>query len=129
MKQFIQLLVCAMLYASCSNSQSYTDLNSTLSTSSTNHQSNPSTSKEKSMNQPSDLIKLVQREVVDREGTGLAASTFLIPADWTVNDRLYWEYNDPTWPIRVKATMHNADNTMSIQIFPDVRAVYATGPT
>ena len=47
-----------------------------------------------------DLIKLVQRQVVDREGTVLAASTYLIHSDWTVNDRLFWVYQDATWPFR-----------------------------
>lgn len=112
-----------MLFTSCSNSQVDADLNQSIST------SMHSTSNEKTMHKPSDLIKLVQRQVLDREGTGLVASTYLIPADWTVNDRLFWVYQDPTLPFRVQATMYNADNTMGIQIFPDVRAVYSTGPT
>ncbi|MBK9106482.1 MAG: hypothetical protein IPL92_18450 [Saprospiraceae bacterium] len=78
---------------------------------------------------PTDLIKLTQRQVIDKEGTGLVASTYLIPPDWSVQDRLYWEYGDATLPIRFKATMQNSDATMGIQIFPDVRAVWSRGPS
>lgn len=78
---------------------------------------------------PKDLIKLTQRQVIDKEGTGLVASTYLIPPDWSVADRLYWEYSDATLPIRFKAEMKSKDASMGIQIFPDVRAVWSSGPS
>jgi hypothetical protein len=74
------------------------------------------------------VMKLVQHQVVDREGTGLVASTYLLPADWKVEDRLYWEYRDPTVPIRFQSTLSSADGKLGIQIFPDVRASWNTGP-
>lgn len=78
--------------------------------------------------QPTEVIKLVKREVIDREGTNLVASTYLLPADWTVQDRLYWEYNDATLPIRFQAKMQNPDGSLGLQIFPDIRAVWSSGP-
>lgn len=79
--------------------------------------------------QPKDILKLTQRQVMDKEGTGLVASTYLLPSDWTVQDRLYWEYNDATLPIRFKASMRSSDAQMGLQIFPDVRAVWSSGPS
>lgn len=78
--------------------------------------------------EPAD-IQLVKRQVIDKEGTGLVASTYLIPSDWTVQDRLYWEYNDATLPIRFMATMQSRDTEMGIQIFPDIRSVWSSGPS
>lgn len=81
------------------------------------------------VSQPKDILKLVQRQVVDKEGTGLVASTYLLPSDWTVQDRLYWEYSDATLPVRFKAILQSANGDMGIQIFPDVRAVWSSGPS
>src|SRR5688500_3259862 len=67
---------------------------------------------------PPEVLKLVKHELVDKEGTGLVASTYLLPEGWTSQDRLYWEYNDPTVPIRLKGLMQSPDGNMSIQIFP-----------
>jgi len=75
------------------------------------------------------MIKLIRHEVVDKEGTGLVASTYLLPSDWTEQDRLYWEYNDATLPIRFKGIMQSASGDMAIQVFPDVRAVWSSGPS
>ena len=81
------------------------------------------------VHQPTDILKLVQRQVIDKEGTGLVASTYLLPSDWTVQDRLYLEYGDATVPVRFKATMQSGNGDMGIQIFPDVRAVWSSGPS
>lgn len=78
---------------------------------------------------PPDVIKLVRREIIDKEGTQMVASTYLLPADWTVEDRLYWEYNDATVPVRLAAKMQSADGSMAIQIFPDIRSSWNTGPS
>lgn len=74
------------------------------------------------------VLKLVKHQVMDNEGTGMVASTYLLPEDWTVQDKLFWEYRDPTVPIRFQSLMQNADGTMRIQIYPDVRASWYTGP-
>ncbi len=75
------------------------------------------------------ILKLVKHQVMDIEGTGMVASTYLLPADWTVQDKLYWEYRDPTVPIRFQSLMQNSDGSMHIQIYPDVRASWYTGPS
>jgi hypothetical protein len=73
------------------------------------------------------LLKLVKHDVVDHEG--LIPSTYLLPENWTVQDKLYWEYRDPTVPIRYKSTLQNGDKTMIIQSYPDTRASWYTGPS
>ncbi|MEP6794898.1 MAG: hypothetical protein ABJB16_11265 [Saprospiraceae bacterium] len=78
--------------------------------------------------QKSNIIRLVKHQVMDTEGTAMVASTYLLPTDWTVQDKLYWEYRDPTVPIRFQSMMQNADGSMRIQIYPDVRASWYTGP-
>jgi len=74
-------------------------------------------------------LKLNKHEIMDREGTGMVAFTCLIPEGWTVNDKLYWDYNDATLPIRYQGVFTDQKNNMLIKSYPDVRAVYSSGPT
>ncbi len=123
MKHSLLLLLCLLLLSSCSQSQG----NNTSTPPSNSYEA--SNMKSNKTSQPHDILKLVKHEVVDKEGTGLVASTYLLPVDWSVQDRLYWEYNDATLPIRFKAVMQNGTGDMGIQVFPDVRAVWSSGPT
>ena len=75
------------------------------------------------------VLKLTKRQVIDGQGTGLVASTYLLPSDWQVRDQLYWEYRDPTVPIRYKSLMHSRESNMSIQVYPDVRASWTSSPS
>lgn len=77
----------------------------------------------------SNYLKLNKHEILDREGTGMVAFTCLIPEGWNVKDQLYWEYNDATLPIRYKGLFENPPQNLQINSFPDVRAVYSSGPT
>lgn len=90
--------------------------------------SSPSSS-EKKMDENVQMMKLITHEVVDQEGTGMVASTYLLPEGWSSNDKLYWEYKDPNVPIRYKGVFKNEDGTMFIQSYPDVRASWNTGPS
>ena len=85
-------------------------------------------SQNQSIEKPPEVLKLVKHEVIDKEGTGMVATTYLLPEGWTVDDRLYWEYQDATVPIRYKSIMESPDGDMTIQIFPDVRSSWNTGP-
>ncbi|MGB8190521.1 MAG: hypothetical protein WCF67_01320, partial [Chitinophagaceae bacterium] len=84
---------------------------------------------EKKPVQNAEVMKFVKHEVMDNEGTHMVASTYLIPEGWTAQDRLYWEYNDATVPIRYKGTFKSSDGSMAIQSYPDVRATWNTGPS
>ncbi len=75
------------------------------------------------------VLRLTKHEVMDNEGTGMVASTYLLPQNWRAEDKLYWQYNDPTVPIRYKGLLQSGDGTMVIQSFPDVRASYGNGPS
>ncbi|HYF31742.1 MAG TPA: hypothetical protein VD993_11545 [Chitinophagaceae bacterium] len=93
------------------------------------------TTNQSNNNQPSstpqrkaEVMKFVKHEVIDRQGTGMVACTYLIPEGWTAQDQLYWEYNDATVPIRYKGIFKSRDGSMMIQSYPDVRSVWATGP-
>jgi hypothetical protein len=118
-KPHLLLLISVMLIA-C-NSQSAGSNNETSATRDTMQASNDK-------QPPGDILKLIKRQVIDREGTGLIASTYLLPADWTVEDRLYWETSDASLPIRFKAILKSPKYDMAIQIFPDVRSVWSSGP-
>lgn len=72
-------------------------------------------------------LKLKKHDVVDREGTGLLAVSCLIPEDWRANDRLYWDYNDATLPIRYQGQFKQVNGLMEIVAYPDVRSVYSHG--
>lgn len=76
-----------------------------------------------------EVMKLVRHEVMDNKGTGIVASTYLLPEGWTANDKLYWEYNDATVPIRYKGVFRSAGGNMMIQCYPDVRSSWNTGPS
>jgi len=130
MKPIIPTLLYCILLTACSQSQSSTE--TTQSGTEANRLITPGNNtmeKATPVHQPSDVLKLVQRQVIDKEGTGLVASTYLLPSDWTVQDRLYWEYGDATVPVRFKANMQSGNGDMGIQIFPDIRAVWSRGPS
>jgi hypothetical protein len=110
----------------CACSQSQSNVNATYAS---NENPTTMTSEEKKSAPPADVLKLVKHEIMDKEGTGLVASTFLLPADWTAQTRLFWEYNDATLPVRLQGIMQSASGDMGIQLFPDVRAVWSSGPT
>lgn len=74
------------------------------------------------------FLRLKKHEVIDREGTGLLAVTCLIPEDWKANDRLFWEYNDATLPIRYQGQFKQVNGSMEIAAYPDFRSVYSSGP-
>lgn len=85
--------------------------------------------KSKNSSQKGSYIKFAKHEIMDREGTGMVAFTCIIPDGWTVNDKLYWDYNDATLPIRYQGVFTDKKNKMLIKSYPDVRAVYSSGPT
>ena len=74
-------------------------------------------------------LKLIKHVIMDREGTGMVAFNCLIPEGWTVNDKLYWEYNDATLPIRYQGVFEDPKNNLRINSYPDIRSVFSTGPT
>lgn len=74
------------------------------------------------------MARFVRHDVRDRDGTGLVAASFLIPPDWKVKDRLWWEYRDCFQPVRYSAKLQNADGSMKIQVFPDIAASWSTNP-
>src|SRR5688500_17494139 len=121
-------LLYSAILLSCSQSPANTSSESTEVSFSVKANSNESPATESNA-PPPEVLKLVKREVVDKEGTGLVASTYLLHATCTVEDRLYWVYSDATVPIRLKAKMQSADNRMGIQIFPDVRSSWNSGPS
>ena len=73
-------------------------------------------------------MKLVPHHILDREGSGMTAITCLIPEGWTIKDRLYWEYEDATLPIRYEGTLQSEDGRYKIFAYPDIRSVYSEGP-
>lgn len=75
------------------------------------------------------ILKFIKHEVIDQEGTGMEAMTYLLPDGWTVQDKLYWEYRDPTIPIRYKGIYQSSTNKLSIQYYPAIRASWTTGPS
>ncbi|MEI2694862.1 MAG: hypothetical protein V9E90_07325 [Saprospiraceae bacterium] len=74
-------------------------------------------------------MKLVPHYILDREGSGMTAITCLIPEGWSIQDRLYWEYQDATLPIRYEGTLQSENGRFKIFAYPDIRSVYSEGPT
>lgn len=117
-KQFL-FPVCFLLVMLCACAQSSSTTEKKLQTNNAAKKANSS---------KADVMKFIKHEVKDIEGTGMTASTYLLPEGWQAQDRLYWEYRDPTVPIRYKGIFTSADKSMIIQSYPDVRASWYTGP-
>lgn len=98
-----------------------------------NKQEEPITAKKKEIVKNTqmkvDALLFVKHKTVDNEGTGMTAATCLIPEGWAIKDRLYWEYRDPTVPIRFESTLQSSDGKMLIQSYPDSRHSWGTGPS
>lgn len=69
----------------------------------------------------------IKHRTIDNEGTGMVASSCLIPSDWTMKEKLFWQYDDPVVPIRYKNTIQSKDAKMLIQCYPDSRHSWYTG--
>ncbi|MDQ3141264.1 MAG: hypothetical protein M3Q56_03345 [Bacteroidota bacterium] len=126
MKAYFSLLVFSAfcIYISCGQSQQ-----SASNTAIPNSQTEIKQNILPKSTQSGTYLKLTKHEIMDREGTGMVAFTCLVPEGWTVQDKLYWEYNDATLPIRYQGKFRDAKQNMLIQSYPDVRAVYSQGPT
>lgn len=74
-------------------------------------------------------MRLRKHEVKDSEGTGVTALTYLLPADWTVRERLYWDYRDVFIPVRYVARSQSSDGTMRTESFADVGSTWMQSPS
>jgi len=85
-------------------------------------------SKETTTSIPAHVTRFIKHEVRDRQGTGLVAASYLVPHDWAVKDRLWWEYRDCFQPVRYSAKLTSSDGLMRIEVFPDIAASWSTNP-
>lgn len=122
MKKYLLMLSTIVLIA-CRDKQSSHGLNDPQ------EKKKEVTSNDKKKIADADIMKFITHELIDQQGTGMVASTYLLPEGWTPNDKLYWEYNDATVPIRYKGVFKNEDGSMLIQSYPDVRSSWNTGPS
>ncbi|MBK7358506.1 MAG: hypothetical protein IPI45_09780 [Saprospiraceae bacterium] len=121
MKRILFIICCySMLFLSCQPNAT------NQANSAKNSIGTSGVSKEK---QVGAILKLTPHQIMDREGSGMIAFTCLIPEGWTVDDKLYWEYQDATLPIRYKGRFQNTKTDQTIESYPDIRAVYSEGPT
>jgi hypothetical protein len=73
------------------------------------------------------VTRLVLHEVVDREGTQLVVSHYLLPQEWTVDDKFSWEYRDTFNPTRYKGTFKSSDGSLIVNVIPDISATWMRG--
>ena len=121
MKQNIIIYLLVVVLYSCNQPGNQTTQNNPFN--------NTGENKNNNNNNNATVLKLIKQELIDKEGTGMVAATYLIPSGWNVNDRLYWEYKDATVPIRYQGTIQNNDGTMAIQTWADLRSAWTTGPS
>jgi len=76
---------------------------------------------------PAGFIKFIKHPIIDEHGTRMVASTYLMPADWGVQEQLWWDFNDPSLPVRYRAQLGNADSSLGYEVFPTVRIAYSQG--
>jgi hypothetical protein len=74
------------------------------------------------------FMRFVEHRVIDKEGTGLPAATYLLPEGWTVKDRLYWDYQDIFHPARYVGQYQSGDGALRTEYFANVGSIWSTGP-
>ncbi len=76
----------------------------------------------------SNYLFFKKHNIIDSDGSRMLAFTCLVPDGWIVNDKLYWDYNDATQPIRYKGSFVNQKQNMAIYSYPEIRSYYSMGP-
>ena len=74
------------------------------------------------------LTKFLKHEVVDRDVTKMTVSTYLLPEQWTAEDKFMWEYRDCFNPIRYQASWKSGDGLLEIHSVPDIAGTWMRNP-
>ncbi len=70
-------------------------------------------------NKPS-VLKFNKKTLIDKDGTGIATATYLVPEGWNVEQGVSWDINNVALPANAKIIVSNPENDAALQGFPNL---------
>jgi hypothetical protein len=69
-------------------------------------------------NQKTDILRLKRISVIDKQGTGGEAFSFLVPVDWIVDADVYWLFDNPGMPANAYVKAKSPDGDLMFEAMP-----------
>lgn len=66
------------------------------------------------------VLKFNRHKLMDKQGTGLVAATYLVPEGWTVEDEIDWDINNVAQPATFQLLIYDEETNASMQGFPNM---------
>lgn len=74
------------------------------------------------------ILKFKKQTLIDKEGTGKEALTFLMPDDWKMQGGIHWNVNDVQLPATCAVQISNPSGEISFQGFPNMVFLISSDP-
>jgi hypothetical protein len=66
------------------------------------------------------VLKFNRHKLVDKDGTGLVAATYLIPDGWKVEDKIEWDIHNVAQPANAELYIFDEETNSAMQGFPNL---------
>lgn len=66
------------------------------------------------------VLKFNRHKLMDKQGTGLVAATYLVPEGWNVQDKIEWDINSVAQPATITLLIYDEETNSSMQGFPSM---------
>jgi hypothetical protein len=66
------------------------------------------------------VLKFNRHKLMDKQGTGLVAATYLVPEGWKVQDEIDWDINNVAQPATFQLLIYDEETNSSMQGFPNM---------
>jgi hypothetical protein len=77
----------------------------------------------------SSVLKFKKFNYIDKEGAGIEAFHFLMPADWRFEGGIRWVLDKPTMPASVGFRVFDPRGTAEFEVFPNQNFFWTNNPT
>ncbi|HWD38933.1 MAG TPA: hypothetical protein VG944_08805 [Fimbriimonas sp.] len=74
------------------------------------------------------VYKMTLHKVIDRQGTGKVAGTYLIPKGWSAEDNVTWVPNDYVTPVVATSKIKSPDGLIELQTLSGINIGFSHGP-
>lgn len=75
-----------------------------------------------------EILKFKKQVVIDKEGTGKQAFTFLMPEGWSLQGGIHWNINDVQLPATCAIQISDPSGNLSFQGFPNLVFLVSSDP-
>jgi len=65
------------------------------------------------------VLKFTRHKLIDKQGTGYVAATYLVPEGWKVQDKIEWNINSVAQPATITLLIYDEETNSSMQGFPN----------